>query len=110
MTTDQTKPQKKLTTGQKKYLKGLAHPLKPIVLVGKEGLSPSLVKMTLQELQLRELIKIKLGQNCGVDKKQAALELAEKTDSSLVQLIGKTIVLYKANTKKKDGQIRLPTI
>lgn len=98
-----------LTTKQKQYLKGLAHPLNPLVQVGKEGLSTGLVAMADQELLHHELIKVKLGTNCGLGKHEAAGELAEKTKSNLVQLIGKTIVLYKPNPKKpKDKRIYLP--
>lgn len=98
-----------LTTKQKQYLKGLAHPLNPLVQVGKDGLSAGLVSMADQELLHQELIKVKLGSNCGLDKHLASNELAERTKSNLVQLIGKTIVLYKPNPKKpKDKRIYLP--
>lgn len=98
-----------LSTKQKQYLKGLAHPLNPLVQVGKEGLSPGLIAMTNQELQQHELIKVKLGSNSGLDKHLSSVEIAEKTQSSLVQLIGKTIVLYRPNPKKsKDKRIYIP--
>lgn len=98
-----------LSTKQKQFLKGLAHPLNALVQVGKEGLSPGLITNTNQELKHHELIKVKLGQNCGLDKNEAAEEIAQKTGSTLVQLIGKTIVLYKPNPKKtKDKRIYIP--
>ena len=98
-----------LTTKQKQYLKGLAHPLNPLVQVGKEGLSSGLITTTNQELKHHELIKVKLGQNSGLDKHEASVEIAEKTGSTLVQLIGKTFVLYKPNPKiAKDKRIYLP--
>ncbi|BHH82638.1 ribosome assembly RNA-binding protein YhbY [Desulforhopalus sp. 52FAK] len=98
-----------LSTKQKQYLKGLAHPLNPLVQVGKEGLSPGLITMTSQELKHHELIKVKLGQNSGLDKHEASVEIAERTGSTLVQLIGKTVVLYKANPKiAKDKRIYIP--
>lgn len=98
-----------LTSGQRRYLKALAHPLKPIVQIGKEGISTGLVEMTSRELNHHELIKIKLGDNAFLEKKTAAKELATATDSALVQLIGKTIVLFRANPKrKKEQRIRLP--
>ncbi len=98
-----------LSTKQKQYLKGLAHPLSPLVQVGKEGLSPGLIANTAQELKHHELIKVKLGQNSGLDKHETSEEIAEVTGSTLVQLIGKTIVLYKPNPKKaKDKRIYIP--
>lgn len=98
-----------LSTKQKQYLKGLAHPLNPLVQVGKEGLSPGLIANTIQELQHHELIKVKLGQNSGLDKHETSEKIAEITGSTLVQLIGKTIVLYKPNPKRpKDKRIYIP--
>ena len=98
-----------LNTKQKQYLKGLAHPLNPLVQIGKEGLSPGLLAMTSQELLRHELIKVKLSNNSGLDKHATSEEIAEKTGSILVQLIGKTFVLYKENPKKaKDQRIYIP--
>ncbi len=90
----------------KKILRGLAHKLEPVVYVGKDGLSKSLFSSVRQALTARELIKIKLGQNCPVEKKEAASMLAEQTGSALVQLIGKTVILYCPNPDlDKDKRI-----
>ena len=98
-----------LTGKQKKFLKGLAHDLAAIIQVGKEGLSPALIEATNEELDRRELIKVKLGKNSGVEKDQGGAALSEATGSNLVQIIGKTLVLYRANPKrKKEERIRLP--
>ena len=94
---------------QKKFLRGLGHHLEPVVYVGREGLSESLIQSTKDALKTRELIKIKLGQNCDVPKKEAATSLAELTEAALVQLIGKTILLYQPNKDlKPDLRISLP--
>lgn len=109
MVKDTSENKKQLTTKQKQYLKGLAHPLSPLVQIGKEGLSPGLVAMTRQELLHHELIKVKIGNNSGLEKHATSKSIAALTESSLVQLIGKTIVLYKPNLKKdKDKRIYLP--
>jgi RNA-binding protein len=109
MSEQKSNGEKAFTTKQIQYLKGLAHPLNPLVQVGKEGLSAGLISMTNQELKHHELIKVKLGQNSGLDKHEAAAEIAVKTESTLVQLIGKTFVLYKPNPKKaKDKRIYIP--
>lgn len=109
MTTEQQITPPVLTGKQKKFLKALAHNLSPLVQVGKEGLSASLIEATDQELLRRELIKVKLGKNSGVEKDDAGISLAESTGSALVQVIGKTLVLYRPNPKrKKEERIRLP--
>ena len=98
-----------LTGKQVKYLRGLGHHLQQSVIVGREGISANLIESCNDCLQAHELIKIKLGQNCPVNKKEAALELAAKTGSYLVQLIGKTILLYRPNRQlDKDKSIVLP--
>lgn len=98
-----------LTGKQKKFLKGLGHHLTPIVSIGKEGLTPNVLKAAQQELLARELIKIKIGNNSSINKKEAADLLPEATASILVQLIGKTLLLYKENPKiDKEHRISLP--
>ncbi len=100
---------KGISNKQRQYLKGLAHPFTPLVQIGREGISEGLIEMTKRELALRELLKVKIGNNSGLEKHFAAEELAKKTDSILVQLIGKTIILYKHNPKRpKDKRIILP--
>lgn len=98
-----------LSTKQRQFLKGLAHPLSPLVLIGKEGLSKGVITMIATELGHRELVKVKIGNNSGLEKKDTSELVSSKTKSHMVQLIGKTIVLYKPNPKlPKDKRIRLP--
>ncbi len=109
MTEKETKELPELTGRQKKYLKGLGHKLTPLVLIGKEGISTKLIEATQAELQHHELIKVKVGSNSEVSKHEAAEIVPKLTESSLVQLIGKTILLYKKNPKRpKDKRIFLP--
>ena len=83
--------------------------LEPVVYVGREGITDSLVQSSMDALKTRELIKVKLGQNCTVPKQEAATRLAEATGAALVQLIGKTIILYLPNRDlKPDQRISLP--
>lgn len=108
MTKDKKQPQT-LSPKQVRHLKSLAHHLKPVIQIGKEDLSEKLLEATKLELLNHELIKVKIGNNSGVDKKEAAAQLPRLTGSALVQLIGKTIILYKENKKIiKDKRIRLP--
>lgn len=98
-----------LTNKQIKFLKGLGHHLKPLVQVGKEGISESVLEAVEKELLNHELIKVKLGQNCPDSKKDAPDLLSKNTESAVVQLIGKTILLYKPNKKRpKDKRIVIP--
>jgi RNA-binding protein len=104
-------PQATLSPKQKKYLKGLGHHLSPVILIGKEALSEKLIEATSLELANHELIKVKIGNNSGVGKQDAAFTLTNKCSCHLVQLIGKTLLLYKENTEKpKDERIQLPKV
>ena len=98
-----------LTSKQKKFLKGLAHSLSPVVSIGKDGLEEKIVTATTLELLRHELIKAKIGKSSFVSKQEAADFLTERCQAHLVQIIGKTVVLYKQNPKlEKEKQIRLP--
>ncbi|MEM9463121.1 MAG: ribosome assembly RNA-binding protein YhbY [Myxococcota bacterium] len=84
-----------ISTRARSHLRSLAHSLRPVVQVGAEGLSESLVQATDQALGEHELIKVKLGQGFAGERKQAARELAEATRADLTQVIGRVIVLYR---------------
>ena len=106
---DKTVKAEALSQKQKKHLKGLAHSLSPVVLIGKEGLSSGIVNTINAELLNHELIKVKIGNTSGLEKHSTCVAITEQTEGNLVQLIGKTIILYKANPKKdKEKRIRLP--
>ena len=98
-----------LNSKQKKFLKGLGHSLSPVVAVGKDGLGEKIVKATELELSRHELIKIKVGKSSPASKHETAELLLTESESSLVQIIGNTILLFKKNPKlDKDKQIKLP--
>jgi RNA-binding protein len=100
-----------LSSKQIKYLRGLGHALSPLVLIGKEGISDNLLQAVQRELDIHELIKVKIGTNSPVDKQEAVELIPQATAAALVQFIGKTLLLYKANPKKpKDKRIFLPRI
>ena len=84
-----------LTEKEKRALRGRAHALKPVVLLGKEGLTDALLAAVDSALFTHELIKVKLLQNCLEDKAVVADALSEQLQASVVQRIGKTIVLYR---------------
>lgn len=95
-----------LTGKQKRFLRSEAHHLAPIFQVGKGGVNEQMIKQIQEALEVRELIKISILQNCEEDKHEVAEELAKGTGAELVQLIGLTVVLYKESVNKK--KILLP--
>ena len=86
-----------LSGAQKKRLRAHGHHLHPVIQIGKEGISQSLVASTLAALTSHELIKVKLGQNAPLERQEAATELARLSTAALVQQIGKVFLLYRPN-------------
>jgi RNA-binding protein len=90
----------KLTSKQRDFLRKRAHELDPIVRIGKDGLSDNLIEGFIQGIESRELIKVKILQNSQVEKKEVAFEIAERTNSELVGIIGRTLIFYKENKEE----------
>ncbi|MDB4867868.1 MAG: RNA-binding protein [Cohnella sp.] len=95
-----------LTGKQKRYLRSLAHHLDPIFQIGKGGMNDHLVRHIEEAIESRELIKVSILNNSVEDAREIAPELAQRSGSELVQVIGKTIVLYKESKDHKS--IELP--
>jgi len=93
-----------LSSRQRRELRARAHHFKPVVLVGREGISASLLDSVDKALTARELIKIRLGQNCPVQKKEAAEQLARRSRAALVQLIGRTVLLYRPRPEEQGEE------
>lgn len=94
------------TSKQRAYLMSLASTLQPIFQVGKSSLTPELTTAIGEAFNTRELIKISVLKNCFDDPREIAQMVAERTHSTVVQVIGKKIVLYKEN--KDNKKIELP--
>lgn len=97
---------KTLTSKQRAYLMKLASDLDPIFQIGKSSLTPEGTAAISEAFHTRELIKISVLKNCFDDPKELAQMVAERTKSTVVQVIGKKIVLYKEN--KDHKKIELP--
>ena len=91
---------------QRRYLRGLGHHLDPVVLVGKDGLTEGLFAALGQALGLHELIKVRLGESAGSDRRAIAEALAESSGAELVQVLGRTLLLYKR--RAEEPSIELP--
>lgn len=89
-----------LTTKQKVKLRSLAMTLKPIFQVGKEGLSENLIKGLNDALEAHELIKISVLKNCFSNINEVAFDIASKTNSEIIQVIGRNIVFYRKSKKQ----------
>ncbi len=95
-----------LTSKQKKYLRGLAHSLHPLVQIGKDGMSEAVTRKVHLELDNHELIKVKVGEGAEGNAKEMAPALSASVNAELVQRIGHIIVLYRRH--RKEPVIMLP--
>ncbi|MBC8258313.1 MAG: ribosome assembly RNA-binding protein YhbY [SAR324 cluster bacterium] len=97
-----------MTGKQKRYLRALAHPLKPLVNLGKQGLSSESRREIETQLLDHELIKLKILDSCPLSKKECANELSRVEGLEVVQVIGKTLVLYSPHPE--EPEIKLPAV
>lgn len=97
-----------MTTKQRAYLKGLAMNMDPIFQIGKGGITPEYLDSVEEALEARELIKLSVLKNCMDEPKELAYAIAENTDSEVVQVIGKKIVLYREARQPEKRKIVLP--
>ncbi|NLT68900.1 MAG: YhbY family RNA-binding protein [Acidobacteria bacterium] len=94
---------------QKSYLRGIAHNRKPIVQIGKEGLVSGVIQSVNDGLLRHELIKVRFISFEDKEHKEGlAAELAAKTDSMRIGMIGHTLILYKQHPDPKKRRIHVP--
>jgi RNA-binding protein len=95
-----------LTSKQRAYLRSLANPIDTIIMVGKGGMGSDIIKQVDDALTARELVKGKVLETAPLSSKEAAQQIAEQTNSEVVQVIGTKFVLYRRN--EKEPKINLP--
>ena len=95
-----------ITTKQRAYLRSLANKIDSIFQIGKGGIEPAFIKQVEGALEKRELIKITVLENSGMDPKDAQHKLIEAVGCEGIQVIGSKIVLYKES--KNNKTIELP--
>lgn len=96
----------KLTSRQRAHLRKLAHHLKPIVLIGAEGIAPSVLTSVKEAFNTRELLKVKLQESAPIHVKDAAAELSSGvTGAHSIQTIGRTIVFYRPHPENPEIQL-----
>ncbi|MDA3808746.1 MAG: YhbY family RNA-binding protein [Spirochaetaceae bacterium] len=92
---------------QRSYLTKFAHDLKPVVMIGRNGMSDSVIKAVDEALAIHELIKVKF-----VDFKESRFDLAkvisEKTESLLVRVVGNVAIYYREHEDKDKRNYKIP--
>lgn len=90
-----------LTSKQRAYLKSLASTMNPVFQIGKSSVTPEMTRAVEECFNNNELIKLNVLKNCDDDVHEIANVIADRTRSTLVQVIGKKIVLYKPFKEKQ---------
>ena len=91
---------------QRRFLRALGHHLVAVVHVGKDGISEGLVAALDTALATHELVKVKLGESAGADRRAIGAALAEASAGELVQVLGRTVLVYRG--RADDPAIVLP--
>ena len=95
-----------LTSKQRKNLEKLAHDLQPVVIVGGAGVTDGVISMVDNSLAAHELIKVKFNEYKD-EIRELTTELCEKTDATLVRIIGFTVILFREAEEEADRKIKL---
>jgi RNA-binding protein len=95
-----------LTARQRQFLKGLAHPLAPVVRVGRAGVTEGVISETKKSLVVHELIKVRIDDENGDARKELTEALATAVGADVAARVGKIAVLYRAREEKP--KIKLP--
>ena len=94
-----------LTSKQRKNLEKTAHDLQPVVIVGGAGVTDGLITMVDNSLAAHELIKVKFNEYKD-EIRELTADLCEKTDATLVRIIGFTAILFREAKEEEDRKIK----
>ena len=101
----------KLNPKQISHLRGLAHNISPVVMIGNQGLTENILKEIEINLNAHELIKIKVAGDDREARKTMYLSICESTNAIPVHHIGKQLVIYRASeTIKEKNKIHIPKL
>lgn len=90
----------------RRYLRSLGHHLKPVVQVGKDGLTEGVTSALDQALNDHELVKVKLLESALMGRDEATVAVEECCSGQVVQTIGRTYLVYRRN--EEEPKINLP--
>ena len=97
-----------MNSKQRAYLRKITAMIDPIFQIGKSAITPELTVAIDEALEAREVVKINVLKNCFEDCRSLAATLAERTNSEVVHVIGRKIVLYRPAKDEKKRKIILP--
>lgn len=99
-----------LTSKKRAYLRKKAHDLDALVRIGKDGVTTNLIQSILDAIESRELLKVKILQNCEEEKEEVLVQLSKYKEFEVVGMIGRIIILFKENKDKPVVSLELKNI
>lgn len=96
-----------LTEKQKRYLRTLAHPMKPVVMIGNAGVSSGVLAELESSLEHHELLKVRVTAGDREERDALIVSLCEQVQAELVQRIGHVAVLYRPS-REREPTLKLP--
>lgn len=105
--TDVESPASALTNAQRKWLRGQAHPLEPVVRLGKHGLTEPVLREIEAALDVHELIKVQ-APGSRDEKREIAGQIEERLGAEVVQAIGHVLVLFRCQSDPERRVLDLP--
>jgi RNA-binding protein len=97
-----------LTSKQRAHLRKLAHGLKPVVFVGTDGVTETLLDSVVDAFNTREVLKVKVQESAPLNAREASGQITAALENvHSVRTIGRTVVLYRPHPE--NPEIRLPT-
>ena len=97
-----------ITGKQRAFLRKLGHTLQPILQIGKDGMSDTVIGAIDEALEKREMIKVTLLETAMIDTRQTCDEIARRLNAEPVQAIGNKFILYRKSSNEKYRKIELP--
>ena len=97
-----------ISVKQRAYLRMLGHELQPIIQIGREGVSDTLVAAIGEALEKREMIKITILETAMLDTRTTCDDIAKRLNAEPVQAIGNKFILYRKSSNEKNRKIELP--
>ena len=86
----------------KRYFRSLGHHLKPEVWIGKEGITAGTLKTLENSFYTKELLKVKILENCSLDRTEIAQQLSQAVAAEVVQILGNVILFYKPLPEEEE--------
>jgi len=92
-----------ITSGMRRRIKSELSPEKPTIWIGKEGASSQILNEISRQLEKREMVKVKVLKTALKEEeiKEIASKVAQQTESTLIDVRGHTIILYRPRKRKK---------